>query len=497
MSKHSLFVVMALLGLCVACAGDAVPPNLPATQPAPGLPAAAMKWDTPPSPAPTQTPVSASHAFTNLYFAQDYQPGTKDERGQWMSGTETMRLQQYQGKLFATTEIWTDKPYFQPKGEQPWTGSQILVKESAHAPWRVEKTFPRVIRLAAMAAPTFVTDGTGRGIDPPATLLIASPAAPTNVATWTRDDADGNWVASPAPGAASGGFRSFCTHVDAVTKVQYLFGGGTTGSILIAVYDAAAPGHIRWLETPELTGTGRVMCMTEADGVLYAACGIKTEEPLSGGLFRRVDGDKPRWELLWRWPHKITARGDETVILRGLIAADDPNGGKRQVLLGTCDYPGVVYRIDPNQNYAVTTELDIHAYFAKVFGVPTLRGPCLSAYNNFLPATDPDTGEKVFLFGVWVNSPGGRNSDLGSSAYYLIRHADGRYSHGQVFDPNHTRPNPPRGLVATRTIELSSFPEDKGRVLYFGGYDPASIDSHDTAWIYKGTLPAVASKPAP
>ena len=142
----------------------------------------------------------------------------------------------------------------------------------------------------------------------------------------------------------------------------------------------------------------------------------------------------------------------------------------------------------------VTTELDIHAYFAKAFGVPALRGPCLSAYNNFLPVTDPDTGEKVHLFGVWINPPGGHGTDLGRSAWYLIRHSDGSYGHGRVFDPDHPRPNPPRGLLSTRTIEVSPFPEDKGRTLYFGGYDPANIDSHNTAWIYKAALRPVESK---
>ncbi len=207
--------------------------------------------------------------------------------------------------------------------------------------------------------------------------------------------------------------------MDKVTGIQYLFGGATTfahgmsGSIFRAVYDPAAPGKLRWDKDPELSGTGRVMCFAEADGVLYAAGGIKDETPLSGGLFRRVDGEKPRWELLWRWPHLIQERGDETVILRGLTAIPDPKGGKHQVLLGTCHYPGVVYRIDPGRGFAVTTELDIRAYFAKAFGVAKLAGPCLSAYNNFLPATDPDTGEKVLLLGVWVNHPGRKRDGEG------------------------------------------------------------------------------------
>ena len=107
--------------------------------------------------------------------------------------------------------------------------------------------------------------------------------------------------------------------------------------------------------------------------------------------------------------------------------------------------------------------------------------------------TDPETGEKVHLLGLWINNPSGRATDLGGSAWYLVRHADGSYGHGRIFDPDHARPNPPRGLVATRTIELSPFAEDQGHVLYFGGFDCADIESHNTAWIYKTTLP-VASK---
>ncbi|MGD1002744.1 MAG: hypothetical protein ABSA67_18805 [Candidatus Brocadiia bacterium] len=518
MSKRLMFVMICLLGSWFACAGHAAPPNPPATQPEPGPPADALKsarqsgepisaatsasvvspdaLDAPPGPAPAKPPVSAGHAFTDLRFTQDCPMGAQDDRGQWIAGTETMRLVQHQGKLFASVEVWTDRPYFQGKGEQPWTGSEILVKESASAPWRLDRAFPRVIRLAAMTSATFIKDASGGRLDPPVTLLIASPSSP-NSATWTRDDASGKWNASMIQEGLRGGLRSFCTHVDAVTQVQYLFGGAgaaRTGSIFRAVYDPAAPGRIRWNEAPELSGTGRVMCMAEANGVLYAACGIISETASSGGLFRRVDGEKPTWELLWRWPHKIQEQGDEMEIMRGLTAIPDPKGGAHQVLLGTCNYPGVVYRIDPSPKLEVTTELDIHAYFAKAFGVPALRGPCLSAYNNFLPVTDPDTGEKVHLFGVWINPPGGHGTDLGRSAWYLIRHSDGSYGHGRVFDPDHPRPNPPRGLLSTRTIEVSPFPEDKGRTLYFGGYDPANIDSHNTAWIYKAALRPVESK---
>jgi len=433
----------------------------------------------------------ARDPFGEIHFAQDYHPGTRDDRGQFMGGTETMRLIQHKGKLFASLGVWMDKPYFQPKGNQPWTGPQILVKESVSAPWRVDRSFyGGYVRVEGMISATFTMDAAGARLADPVTMLIAGPSA-RETTSWSRNDATGEWTkAEVTKNIRNGGLRSFGVHTDRVTGRQYLFGGTSQGCVFRAAYDPSAPGRLRWTSEPELSGTGRVMCMAEANGALYAACGIKDESPLSGGLFRRVDGERPHWELLWRWPHKTKEEGfDETEILRGLTAVPDPAGGNHDVLVGTCHYPGVVYRIDPNRNYAVTTELDIHAFFAKAFSVATLRGPSLSAYNNFLPVTDPDTGESVLLFGVWVNHPGPRATDIGSSAWYLIRHSDGSYGYGRVFDPNYVRPNPPHGLVATRTIEISPFPEDKGRVLYFGGYDCASVESHNTAWIYRGILP--------
>jgi hypothetical protein len=453
-----------------------------------------------PSPAPAEQPVSPSRAFTDLTFSKDYDAGTKDARGQLMAGTETMRLLPHQGKLFAGLDAWMDLPYGpRPEDQPPRTGPQVLVKGSAAAAWRLDVSFPRDVRMEAMTSATFGTDGSGRKLDKPASLLVAGPSA-RNTAAWTRDDATGKWAESVVVEGVRGGLRSFCMHVDKVTGIQHLFGGATTfapgmsGSIFRAVYDPAAPGKLRWQKEPELSGTGRIMCLVEADGVLYGAAGIQDETPLSGGLFRRVDGEKPHWELLWRWPHLIKEKGDETVILRGLTAIPDPKGGTHQVLLGTCDYPGVVYRIDPGRGFAVTTELDIRAYFAKAFGVAKLPGPCLSAYNNFLPVTDPETGQEVLLLGVWINHPERRTTGKGAGAWYLVRHADGTYGYGCVFDPKNPRPNPPRGLLAVRTIEISPFPEDKGRVFYFGGYDCASIESHNTAWIYKGELPSPKAK---
>ena len=499
--KSALFS-LSLLAASACLAAQGAPPaaSFPASATAPTSASPPADLNAQPAPPTAKPPVSTSRTFTTFTFSKDYNAGQKDANGQLMAGTETMRLLSHDGKLFAGLDAWMDTPYTQrPADKSPWTGPQVLLKASAAAPWRVDISFSNAVRMESMVAATFTIDASGQKLASPATLVLASPSA-RNITAWTRDDATAKWTEIVVVPGARGGIRSFCTHTDKVTGRQYLFGGATTnaavpnGSIYRAAYDPAAPGKLRWDTDPELTGTGRIMCFAEADGVLYAAGGIKDETPLSGGLFRRLDGEKPRWELVWRWPHLIKDQGDETIILRGLTPIPDPQSGKHQVLLGTCDYPGVVYRIDPSRDFAVTTELDIRAYFAKSFGVPKLTGPCLSAYNNFLPATDPDTGERVHLLGVWINHPQRRTAEKGAGAWYLVRHGDGTYADGCVFDLKDPRPNPPRGLLAVRTIELSPFPEDHGRAFYFGGYDCASIESHNTAWIYKGELPPPKAK---
>ena len=72
---------------------------------------------------------------------------------------------------------------------------------------------------------------------------------------------------------------------------------GSRRSIYRAAYDPAAPGKLRWDKDPELTGTGRIMGLAEADGVLYAAADIKDETPFEGchacGGFVQWEVDEP------------------------------------------------------------------------------------------------------------------------------------------------------------------------------------------------------------
>ena len=58
---------------------------------------------------------------------------------------------------------------------------------------------------------------------------------------------------------------------------------------------------------------------------------------------------------------------------------------------------------------------------------------------------------------------------------------------GQILDPA-VVPSAVGGLRSARTVCVSPFPEDKGRIFYFGGLDAAQGPHRDTAWIYKGVL---------
>ena len=174
-------------------------------------------------------------------------------------------------------------------------------------------------------------------------------------------------------------------------------------------------------------------------------------------------------------------------MMRGLSAVPDPAGGDHQVLIGFRHYPEpVIERIDPRKGHAVIVEVNLAAYFGRALhGGGKYGGPIRAAYNGFVPVTNPATGETVHLAGVQIYHPSFPTHPHNGS-FYLVRHPDGTYDWGQVYDPHQPVP-PDRALDATRTIVPSPFREDRGGVLYFGGYDGAFVDNR-TAWIYAATV---------
>jgi CubicO group peptidase (beta-lactamase class C family) len=443
---------------------------------------------------------SPSSPLTRLVFTQDYFPGTRDAHGQFMGGTEAMWLAGHEGKLFAAIGYGQDRP-----GNDPKPGAHILRKDAPDTPWQVDHGFePNCMRVEGLISFAFTTDLHGKPLPKPARLLIASPSELTQAggtsAVFIRNDATGQWQRSDITGGNLG-VRSFGSHVDKVTAVHHLFAGLNRGGIHRGSYDPAAPCGIRWEAQPERTATAqpskgrriydysRVLCFAECNGVLYMAARITTDEagqPVDGGLYRRVDGPRPAWELVHRWA--IDTKVLQSRFLRGLTAAPDPQGGKHQVLIANFEYPGLIARFDPTKAVVVAEqELDIKEFFNQAWTTPNAhRRGAIAAYNRFLPVADPVSGQTVWLCGAWVERLGSPNPPNNGSCY-LIRHRDGRYDWGYIYDAAHPVPAGQK-LTGCRDIEPSPFPGEQGRVFYFCGYDGGAGPSHNTAWIYRGSV---------
>jgi len=214
----------------------------------------------------------------------------------------------HDSKLFAGNGYWEDRPG--PEGAQ---APQILALDNPGARWRVDHTFAerlpnghwRDLAVGALAEVEFNTDGSGRPLNRPVKLLLASTWDLTGTArVFTRNDATGKWTSitlsqdRPEPDFLPQ-IRSFGTHRDRVTGIDLVFAGEMPRGIFKGVYDDTSPGRIRWSTAPELDASGvfsgfsgldgrlRVSSFAEANGHLYAAVGQQ--------VFERVDGPAPSW----------------------------------------------------------------------------------------------------------------------------------------------------------------------------------------------------------
>jgi hypothetical protein len=193
--------------------------------------------------------------------------------------------------------------------------------------------------------------------------------------------------------------------------------------------------------------------------------------------------------LVYRWPHPVNvfAAPEEERLMRGLTAVPEPHDKGRQVLLAARAWPGVIERIDPDpvRGHVVTIELDVRDFFARRWNDDRIRqSPVVIGYTGFTLVTNPVTGEPVHLVGVWLQHPDATVPPHHGS-HFLVRHLDATY---ELADIGNFTPGVPPGqsLRATRSIAVSPFAADNGSAFYFGGYDTADDESHDTAWIMRG-----------
>jgi len=212
------------------------------------------------------------------------------------------------------------------------------------------------------------------------------------------------------------------------------------------------------------------MAFTVANGALYAS--------VADAVYRREDGPNPTWSAVYRWQVSPETRFPD---MRGLTTIDSPDG-EGESILGAREAPGVIERIDPHKGHKVTLELDVRRYFADLWG--RARGHII-AYNNMVPFTVPLTGERVHLISLQTHHPDQSYDRVHS--FYLVRRQDGSYFHLEVNDPRLT--NHPE-LRAVRCFEISPFNPNE---FYLGGFDCNNLESHNTAWIFKASVPATLS----
>ena len=442
--------------------------------------------------------VATAHAadnspLTHLSFQRSLQSGVRDPNGKLITGTEIDFLAPHKGRLYAANCLWAETDASVPKV------CHILVLDSPKGQWRVEREFATgSLRCSVLKEITFATDGRGQAIAPVTLLLTAPDVKSGPVEVYCRDDATGQWSASVLGTATRAtNTRSLGLHRDKVTGIDRIFAGNRPLGVVSGVYDPAAPGRIRWDKSAEVQAPAgeRVMGFCDCNGILYAAT--------SRHIYQRTDGVAPAWKDVYFCEKEIPPVG-----IRGLTAVPKP-GGKGEELWFVAARK--VRRLDPATGFKETIELDMPEFLTEKLGMKVTGA--LSAYNELMPYVVPGTGEALWLFGFECSHPaavfnahpnlkarrqmterpragGATGAATGGgragNGRYVIRHAKGAdltFELAEITDPREPQ------LVATRSIVVSPFPEDQGRVLYFAGYDCNSTPSHNTAWVYRGELP--------
>lgn len=423
-------------------------------------------------------------------FELSYTAGGLDAAGVFAGGTELRVLTAHGGKLYAGNGYWEDPP----GPGRP--GAQILVLDAPGGAWRVDTTFAermangasRDLAVGALIDVTFATDGSGRPLPQPVSLLLASTWDLTGASrVFTRHDDNVRWTAitlaqdRPRPNFLPQ-IRSFGSHRDRVTGVDLVFAGQAPRGIFAGHYDPAAPAGVRWARAPELgvsdaaTFSGlelRVSSFAEANGRLYAAVGQQ--------VFVRTDGPAPHWRVVYT----NSQPGHSETGLRGLTAL---SAGQHQSLLATVEGSAArIVRIDPDTG-AEVTELDLRRFLGRAWGMPVSY--MIAGYNDIAFVHTP-VGE-VGLIGLMTFipkdariTPGHNVVNVGygqveGGAWYLVRRADGHY------DLKRVTAGFPQSPVAVRTIRPSPFAAEPDAV-YFGGYDANKAPAHNTAWIARTT----------
>jgi len=383
-------------------------------------------------------------------------------------------------------------------GTTPNSGwAQILRLEAPTAGWRVDLEMPRHVRPEILQSVTFTTNGRGEALGHPATLLLASAfegGGEGGISLFTRNDATGQWEQSkiiPGPTGKRGeanSVRAMRVHRDTVTGVDRLFISIGELGVFSGVYDPDVRGSIRWDRKSESGPLAtRPLAIIEANGALLFSTG--------SSILQRVDGPVPRFVRVYHVSDSSASEVESPVGgIRGLTAIPSPTrSGESLLFVWTPGKRsrGCVVRLEPDGTggYQRIDEPCLDNLVSRYLtGNPVYF--VLAGYNALLPIQDPITGEVSHIIGLeaWIGGarfPTMTREPRGgyyAGALYAIRDGKGNYRLGEV---NGQIPWSNRPLVATRAYVVSPFADERGQVIYFGGYDCNFVRASDTAWVFK------------
>ncbi len=264
-------------------------------------------------------------------------------------------------------------------------------KANSSSGWAADVSFGRrYLRTDALEVVRFTRDAGGAPLPEPVEMLVARiwdlgelgagavSGRSRFITVAVRDDARRTWTLSrvaSVPDAEKGfaSVRAMKVHTDRLTGREYLFVGAACTGVYKGVFDPGVPGRIRWTGGDEVdVSFGRLHSMCRANGELYGSFdyGGLTVQNQTGGIFRRVDGDEPRWERVYRNYDPRYPTWNQTD--RGITAVPAADGSGREVILTGVEWPPepIIVRIEPHDGNRAVTELDYNQYFTEVFGSP-------------------------------------------------------------------------------------------------------------------------------
>jgi hypothetical protein len=436
-------------------------------------------------------------------WTQSYDAGYLDENRSYAGGSEIMHLVSHKGKLFASNGYWVDARWVIPPDGQKQS-AQVLRLDSLGTEWQVDLDMGKsndrglsYMKGNILKSLTFTRNAEGKALPKPENLLVMAAGANFErggaVSSWTRNDKKGTWThALVRHGSNVGGIRwvprDMEVYLDKKTGIESIFLSLGNPGIVSGVYDPSLPGKIRWSPHLEFPFPSGGSLHTRPLGIVQANDSLLFSE--GGAIFRRVDGEKPRYE-------KIIDLNEDTDTdvggIRGLTAIENPNGKGQSLLFLWA--PGdrsksQVKRLDPNGKggYLVRDEAMILELMSKKLGVEVTY--TLGAHNMSYAFTDPSSGDKVHLIGFQGNIKGKdhlrwKGSALYGGALYAIRYPDLSY---KVLEVNNAYGPSKPVLISPRTFCLSPFQDN---AIFIGGHDSSRKISDDMAWVFHAPLEVV------